>query len=404
MRSIIMKFGVRKPSIKRSITARTTGKLKRTVKKTVNPLYGKKGMGYINDPKKAVYNKVYNKTTIGVRDIVDVKTKSGHRAYNSEIDPYQDYTSTVYMGPNIDLNKYKSSSKTYKATGAFLIIISFFLGFSGLFIMPIGLLFIGLGVLFFAVGRTYRKVAKLKKYNETELPLLSEPYIDDDSEIWEVAYKYDYIDIKLVNGTIDDFKVNQIVDFEINDNIDDVSSVRIMANKVFIGYINTLGQCQMIIDYAKKNGHMVQAQFSFLSKENVFIRIIYYRSKKHREQEEAEAKAKYEAEKATYIRKPPISFDTALVYNKNSEMQDDIQCVDVGETIVFDQEDDGKYLAIAKDVLYLGYLPKKIADRIDELQNEGYEIIDSKIIKKEYDDAYRYIVTVSISLEDTNYL
>ena len=47
-----MKIGMRKPSIKRSISARTTGKLKRTVNKAVNPLYGQKGMGYINNPKK----------------------------------------------------------------------------------------------------------------------------------------------------------------------------------------------------------------------------------------------------------------------------------------------------------------------------------------------------------------
>ena len=64
-----MKFGVRKPSIKRSIKARTTGRLKRTAKKAVNPLYGKKGMGLINNPKKAVYNKVYNKTTVSARDV-----------------------------------------------------------------------------------------------------------------------------------------------------------------------------------------------------------------------------------------------------------------------------------------------------------------------------------------------
>lgn len=64
-----MKFGVRKPSIKRSIKARTTGKLKRKAKKAVNPLYGKKGMGLINNPKKAVYNKVYNKTTVSARDV-----------------------------------------------------------------------------------------------------------------------------------------------------------------------------------------------------------------------------------------------------------------------------------------------------------------------------------------------
>lgn len=64
-----MKVGVRKPSIKKSIKARTTGKAKRAVKSAVNPLYGKKGMGWINDPKKAAYNKVYNKTTVGVKDI-----------------------------------------------------------------------------------------------------------------------------------------------------------------------------------------------------------------------------------------------------------------------------------------------------------------------------------------------
>ena len=47
-----MKLGIRKPNIKKSIKARTTGKVKRMAKKAINPLYGKKGMGYINNPKK----------------------------------------------------------------------------------------------------------------------------------------------------------------------------------------------------------------------------------------------------------------------------------------------------------------------------------------------------------------
>ena len=59
-----MKIGVRKPSLKKSIKARTTGKLKRTVKKTLIPGYGKKGIGWIKNPKKAAYNKIYNKTSI----------------------------------------------------------------------------------------------------------------------------------------------------------------------------------------------------------------------------------------------------------------------------------------------------------------------------------------------------
>ncbi len=59
-----MKFGVRKVNIKNRIRTRTTGKIKRKTKKMVNPFYGKKGVGYLKDPKKAVYNKVYNKTTV----------------------------------------------------------------------------------------------------------------------------------------------------------------------------------------------------------------------------------------------------------------------------------------------------------------------------------------------------
>lgn len=37
-----MKFGIRKPSIKKSFKARTTGKIKRKAKKVINPFYGKK--------------------------------------------------------------------------------------------------------------------------------------------------------------------------------------------------------------------------------------------------------------------------------------------------------------------------------------------------------------------------
>lgn len=38
-----MKIGIRKPSIKKAIKAKTVGKAKRAVKKAVNPVYGKKG-------------------------------------------------------------------------------------------------------------------------------------------------------------------------------------------------------------------------------------------------------------------------------------------------------------------------------------------------------------------------
>lgn len=64
-----MKFGMRKPSLSKSLKARTTGKAKRAVKKAVIPGYGKKGTGWVRNPKKAAYNKVYNKTSFSIFDL-----------------------------------------------------------------------------------------------------------------------------------------------------------------------------------------------------------------------------------------------------------------------------------------------------------------------------------------------
>lgn len=58
-----MKFGMRKPSVKKSFKARTTSKYKRRAKKAVIPGYGKKGMGWLRNPKRAAYNKGYRKTS-----------------------------------------------------------------------------------------------------------------------------------------------------------------------------------------------------------------------------------------------------------------------------------------------------------------------------------------------------
>lgn len=59
-----MKYGYRKPNINSRIKARTTGKIKRSVKRATNPLYGKKGMGLATNPKKSIYNRVYSRTTV----------------------------------------------------------------------------------------------------------------------------------------------------------------------------------------------------------------------------------------------------------------------------------------------------------------------------------------------------
>lgn len=64
-----MKIGFRTPSLKKSLKARTTSKYKRQLKSAIDPTYGKKGVGWFKNPKKAFYNKIYNKTTKSIFDI-----------------------------------------------------------------------------------------------------------------------------------------------------------------------------------------------------------------------------------------------------------------------------------------------------------------------------------------------
>ena len=133
-----MKFGIRKPSIKKSISARTTGKIKRKIKKAINPLYGKKGMGQINDPEKARYNAVYNKTSLGARKFLkhNVSSKPQHSSNSDE--------TIDFDGPGWGFVKY------------FYIALLFVLGF---FTLPlgIGVVFIGLGIFFIIRNKQKKK-------------------------------------------------------------------------------------------------------------------------------------------------------------------------------------------------------------------------------------------------------
>lgn len=65
-----MKFGFRTPSLKRSISARTTGRAKRAIKRAIIPGYGRRGIGLLTNPKKSLYNRVYSRTTFGLGDIL----------------------------------------------------------------------------------------------------------------------------------------------------------------------------------------------------------------------------------------------------------------------------------------------------------------------------------------------
>jgi hypothetical protein len=65
-----MKFGIRTPSLKRRISARTSWK--RYVRHSMG-LKAPRGMGMLTNPKKALYNKVYNKTSVSVDRLFTTK-------------------------------------------------------------------------------------------------------------------------------------------------------------------------------------------------------------------------------------------------------------------------------------------------------------------------------------------
>jgi len=67
-----MKFGIRKPSIKKRIAARTSPK--RIIKNKLG-LNTKRGRGWLSDPKKAAYNRVYNRTSFSFWRILKKLTK-----------------------------------------------------------------------------------------------------------------------------------------------------------------------------------------------------------------------------------------------------------------------------------------------------------------------------------------
>lgn len=62
-----MKIGLRKPSLKKSVSTRTS--IKRQVIHRAG-LKMPRGYGWVRNPKKYVYNKVYNKTGFSIFDVL----------------------------------------------------------------------------------------------------------------------------------------------------------------------------------------------------------------------------------------------------------------------------------------------------------------------------------------------
>ena len=71
---MLMKVAFIKPTWKRSFSARTKGRFTRAVKRAVIPGYGRRGMGILH-PKRALYNRMYRRTTFGLSDFIKILFK-----------------------------------------------------------------------------------------------------------------------------------------------------------------------------------------------------------------------------------------------------------------------------------------------------------------------------------------
>ncbi len=81
-----MKFGIRTPSVRKSISARTS--IKRAVRQN-GPLHMPKGIGVLTNPKKAIYNRVYKHTTVDIRPPLP-KGSIGATLHGSHATPSRD--------------------------------------------------------------------------------------------------------------------------------------------------------------------------------------------------------------------------------------------------------------------------------------------------------------------------
>lgn len=62
-----MKFGMRKPSLKKMLSARTSPA--RVVRHNLG-VKAPRGWGWLTSPKKALYNRVYTRTTFSIWDVL----------------------------------------------------------------------------------------------------------------------------------------------------------------------------------------------------------------------------------------------------------------------------------------------------------------------------------------------
>ena len=235
-----MKIGMRTPSLTRSLKARTTSKWKRQAKKAIIPGYGKKGMGWVKNPKKAMYNKVYHKTTFGLSDLFKSSKK---RAKNNK-QPLQ-----------YDSSRQHTSNKNKRGSFIFLI-VSLILLF---IVPPLGVLLLLVNFFVFIIKYFSSKKRKVTSSNPSvdkiifheDFLLMGTNYHKEEAEIaadfLSKGIHYFGKDNKSLKSYMLEtykpvYKYNKLKTVDVQllpepSNPHDKNAVKVLVNNIFVGYL-----------------------------------------------------------------------------------------------------------------------------------------------------------------------
>ncbi|MBW8140208.1 HIRAN domain-containing protein [Streptococcus pneumoniae] len=235
-----MKIGMRTPSLKKSLKAKTTSKWKRQAKKAIIPGYGKKGVGWIKNPKKAMYNKVYHKTTFGFSDLFKSSKK---RAKNNK-QPLQ-----------YDSSRQHTSNKNNRGSLIFLI-VSLILLF---IVPPLGVLLLLVNFFVFIIKYFSSKKRKVTSSNPSvdkiifheDFLLMGTNYHKEEAEIAadflsEGVHYFGKDNKSLKSYMLETYKpvykYNKLKTVDVHllpepSNPHDQNAIQVLVNNIFVGYI-----------------------------------------------------------------------------------------------------------------------------------------------------------------------
>ena len=240
---------MRKPSLTRSLKARTTSKWKRQAKKAIIPGYGKKGMGWVKNPKKAMYNKVYHKTTFGLSDLFKSSKKSKKKVDNNK--------QQSILASN---GKKQHTSKDYKKASLVFLVVSIILLF---LIPPFGVILLFFSFMMFLIGRFTAKQEKKKKIDNYSGPSVDKIVFHDDFLLMGTNYHKEEAELaadflsegihyfgkdnkSLKSYMLETYKpvykYNKLKTVDVHllpepSNPHDQNAIQVLVNNIFVGYI-----------------------------------------------------------------------------------------------------------------------------------------------------------------------